>query len=168
VHLPNVFRKISITICIYSKTSMHNEYYNPDPRPDSRQTRLQSDLARFERSVDDDAIRKLSSDRQSQHSLHMNVGDLIEFNPHDSRAYPTVAGIYVLYDVSERPLYIGQGGSIDKRLRSHSDKFWFKSPIVESASYVRIDNKLLRERIEALLIRFLKSHAVINRKLVDR
>jgi hypothetical protein len=147
---------------------MHNEYYKPDPRPDPRQVRLQSDLARFERSVDGEAIHKLSNDRRSQYAMEMNVGDLTEFDPHDPRDYPTVAGIYVLYDVSDRPLYIGQGGSIDKRLRSHRDKFWFKSPIVESASYVRIDNKSLRERVEAILIRFLKSHAVINRKLVDR
>lgn len=58
--------------------------------------------------------------------------------------------------------------SIDKRLRSHHDKFWFKPPIVETALYVQIDDKSLRERVEAVLIRFLKSNAIINKQFVDR
>jgi hypothetical protein len=74
----------------------------------------------------------------------------------------------VLYDISDRPLYIGQGMSIGKRLRNHNDKFWFKPPIVQTASYVQIDEKPLRERMEAVLIKFLNSNAVINKQLVDR
>ena len=74
----------------------------------------------------------------------------------------------MLYDISGRPLYIGQRMSIDKRLRNHNDKFWFKPPIVQTASYVQIDEKPLRERVEAVFIKFLKSNAVINKRLVDR
>jgi len=73
-----------------------------------------------------------------------------------------------LYDISDRPLYVGQGSAIDKRVRSHNEKFWFKPPIVESASYVRIDDKTLRERVEEVLIKFLKSNAIINKRFVDR
>jgi hypothetical protein len=96
------------------------------------------------------------------------VGELIDFDPHNPGEHPTIGGIYVLYDISERPLYVGQGKSIDKRIRDHHDKFWFRSPIVESALYVQIDDKKLRESVEAVLIKFLKSNAVINKKLVDR
>ena len=74
----------------------------------------------------------------------------------------------MLYDISGRPLYIGQRMSIDKRLRNHNDKFWFKPPIVQTDSYVQIDEKPLRERVEAVFIKFLKSNAVINKRLVDR
>jgi hypothetical protein len=91
---------------------MHNQYYIQDPR----QERLSSSLAEFGRSVDDDAIRQLSSTRYSQGAGQIGIGELIEFNPHDPKDYPTVGGIYVLYDISDRPLYIGQGMSIDKRL----------------------------------------------------
>jgi len=101
-------------------------------------------------------------------SLPAGVGELVDFDPHDPGEYPAVSGIYVLYDISERPLYVGQGKAIDRRLRDHTDKFWFRSPIVESASYVQIDDRVLRERVEAVLIKFLKSNAVINKKLVDR
>ena len=96
------------------------------------------------------------------------VSELIDFDPHDPGEHPALSGVYVLYDISERPLYVGQGKAIDKRLRDHTDKFWFRSPIVETAAYVQIDDRVLRERVEAVLIKFLKSNAVINKKLVDR
>jgi len=98
----------------------------------------------------------------------LNIGDLLEFDPHDPSRYPRVGGIYVLYDIADRPLYVGQGRAIDKRVRNHFEKFWFKPPIVETASYVRVENQTLRERIEAVLIRFLKSNAIINKRFVDR
>lgn len=87
-----------------------------------------------------------------------------DFNPHDKDDLPGVPGVYALYDISERPIYVGQGGNIGKRIRDHEEKFWFKSPIVESASYVQINDPKLRGQIESILIRFLKSNAVINRK----
>ena len=103
-----------------------------------------------------------------EHPALSGVGELIDFDPHDPGQHPALSGVYVLYDISERPLYVGQGRAIDKRIRDHNDKFWFRSPIVETASYVQIDDKELRERVEAVLIKFLKSNAVINKKLVDR
>jgi hypothetical protein len=96
------------------------------------------------------------------------IGELLDFDPHDPDEHPTVGGIYVFYDISERPLYVGQGKAIDKRIRDHNDKFWFRPPIVQTASYVQIDDRRLRERVEAVLIKFLKSNAVINKQLVDR
>lgn len=96
------------------------------------------------------------------------VGELIDFRPHEDGDLPSVAGIYVFYDIAERPLYVGQGGDIKKRIRSHRDKFWFRSPIVETGAYVRIDDEGLREKVETLLIRFLKSNAVINKQNVER
>jgi hypothetical protein len=74
----------------------------------------------------------------------------------------------VLYDISQRPLYVGQGKVIDKRIRDHNDKFWFRSPIVETASFVQINSRELRERVEAVLIKFMKNNAVINKQHVDR
>lgn len=96
------------------------------------------------------------------------VGEFFEFDPHDKGDWPEVPGIYVLYDVSERPIYVGQGSSIKGRLRDHEEKFWFKSPIVETAAYIRIDDGTLRGRIELILIRFLKRNAVINKQNVGR
>lgn len=96
------------------------------------------------------------------------VGELIDFDPHSDNDLPVVAGIYVLYDISERPIYVGQGADIRSRIRSHRDKFWFRQPIVYTAAFVKIEDKSLREKVETLLIRFLKSNAVINKQNVER
>lgn len=98
-----------------------------------------------------------------------SLGQLLDFDPHDENDYPAEPGVYVFYDVSDRPVYVGQSSDIRKRIRSdHSEKFWFRTPIVYKASYVRVDDSTLRQQLESTLIKFLKSNAVINRQLVSR
>ena len=63
---------------------------------------------------------------------------------------------------------MGKSDNIRRRVREHADKFWYRSPIVEKASYVRVDDATLRGQLEETLIKFLKSNAVINQRLVDR
>ncbi len=60
----------------------------------------------------------------------------------------------MFYDVSERPIYVGEGGNVRGRIKDHEDKFWFKRPIVESASWIEIKDGKLRKQIETLLIKF--------------
>ncbi len=98
----------------------------------------------------------------------VGLGALEDFDPHRDDDRPTGAGIYVLYDVSERPVYVGEGSNVRKRIRDHEEKFWFKRPIVESASWIPVDDAELRAKIEKTLIKFLKSNAVINKQNVDR
>jgi transcriptional regulator with XRE-family HTH domain len=96
------------------------------------------------------------------------VGEWFNFNPNSETEWPNVAGIYVLYDISDRPIYVGQGQKISARLRDHHQKFWFRAPIVQYAAYVGIADRILREQIEKVLIKFLKSNAVLNQQNVDR
>jgi transcriptional regulator with XRE-family HTH domain len=96
------------------------------------------------------------------------LGEFVEFDPHNDGDLPSEPGIYMLYDISERPIYVGQGSNIRNRIRSDQEKFWFKRPIVETAAYVKIEGKNLREKVEKLLIRFMKSNAVINKQNVER
>lgn len=96
------------------------------------------------------------------------IGEFQEFNPYVDEERPTTSGIYVFYDVSERPVYVGEGGNIRKRIKDHEDKFWFKRPIVETGAYIEVTDEKLRVRIEKMLIRFLKSNAVINKQHVER
>lgn len=96
------------------------------------------------------------------------VGALIDFDPYAFDELPKVPGVYVFYDISDRPVYVGKGAVIADRVKNHEQKFWYKSPIVYKASYVRIDDKTLRDQIERVMIRFMKSNAVINRQLVER
>lgn len=98
----------------------------------------------------------------------VGVGRMSDFDPHSEDDFPNEPGIYVLYDISDRPVYVGKSADIRRRLRDHLDRFWYHSPIVERASYVRVEDDKLRGQLEETLIKFLKSNAVINQKLVDR
>lgn len=97
-----------------------------------------------------------------------DVGQLTDFDPHDDADLPDDPGVYVFYDISDRPIYVGESVRISRRVREHADKFWFKRPIVETAGYIRIPDSKLRKQIESTMIRFLKSNAVINRQGVTR
>jgi transcriptional regulator with XRE-family HTH domain len=96
------------------------------------------------------------------------VGSLSDFDPHTEDEFPKEPGVYVLYDISDRPIYVGKSQQIRRRLREHADKFWYRSPIVEKAAYVRVEDATLRNQMEETLIKFLKSNAVINQQLTDR
>jgi transcriptional regulator with XRE-family HTH domain len=101
-----------------------------------------------------------------------DVGEMTSFDPHNAADFPDEPGIYVLYDISDRPIYVGESENIRNRIRNsntgHIEKFWYKSPIVETAAYVRVPNSRLRRQLEQTLIKFLRSNAVINKKGVDR
>ena len=91
------------------------------------------------------------------------VGDFRDFNPHDEQDWPEAAGVYVFYDISDRPVYVGKAERIRSRVKSHEQKFWFKNPIVETGAYAEIADETLRDQVETLLIRFLKSNAILNK-----
>lgn len=111
----------------------------------------------------------LESEREVKASGEIKgLGEFVDFDPYDETHLPNKAGVYVLYDISQRPIYVGQGGSIARRIEDHHEKFWFKRPIVENGAYVEISEKRLREQVETILIKFLKKNAVINQKKVDR
>jgi len=96
------------------------------------------------------------------------IGELIDFNPYDQKEIPTKAGVYVLYDISQRPIYVGKASKIALRLTDHSSRFWFKRPLVETAAYVEIPDPVLRDQIETVLIQFLKNNPVINKQKTVR
>jgi transcriptional regulator with XRE-family HTH domain len=115
------------------------------------------------KTIPDDVKTEVAEEQKIE-----GLGSLTDFDPHDRQALPTVAGVYVFYDISERPIYIGKAANIADRVRDHSEKFWFRSPIVFNASYVEISNSDMRHQVEQVLIKFLKSNAVINKQSVDR
>jgi excinuclease UvrABC nuclease subunit len=91
-----------------------------------------------------------------------------DFDPHSEDDFPREPGVYVLYDISDRPVYVGKSANIRDRIRGHVDKFWYRSPVVEKAAFVRVEDAVLRGQLEETLIKFLKSNAVMNQRLVDR
>jgi transcriptional regulator with XRE-family HTH domain len=127
----------------------------------------QATVQKLQRALDVQ-IPTETKDEIREEATIAGVGELVDFDPHSEGDLPSCPGIYVLYGVSERPIYVGQGADIKRRIRDHSEKFWFRPPIVETGAFVKINEKSLREKVETLLIRFLKSNAVINKQNVDR
>jgi transcriptional regulator with XRE-family HTH domain len=83
------------------------------------------------------------------------LGSLTDFNPYEEKEWPQCAGIYVLYDNTERPVYVGKGKKISTRLK------------VTYASYIEVKNEKTRHQLEQVLIKFLKSNAVLNKQSVE-
>lgn len=123
-------------------------------------------IAKLENALQE-KIGENITDETSRYAVIEGMGNLIGFDPHDQEQYPTCAGVYVFYDISDRPIYVGQSSNIQKRIKQHFDRFWFKAPIVSAGSFIQIDNKELRSSIEGLLIKFLKSNAVLNTRGVE-
>lgn len=111
----------------------------------------------------DEVQEKSEEDQEIQ-----DLGSLKDFDPYSATDLPAEPGVYVFYDVSDRPIYVGKSYNIKKRVGEHSDKFWFKFPIVSHASYVKIENEILRHQVEQILIKFLKSNAVVNKQSVEK
>jgi transcriptional regulator with XRE-family HTH domain len=125
---------------------------NPQPRTLKKlEAALNEKFEREDRAIDDQGI-----------------GELVDFNPHDKADHPGKPGVYVFYDISGRPIYVGKATNISDRVDDHKDKFWFKQPIVETAAYIEIADKRLRDQVETVLIQFLKKNAVINKNKTDR
>jgi transcriptional regulator with XRE-family HTH domain len=120
-------------------------------------------VRRLEEALGEDLPSETKQEIREEATVE-GVGEFFEFDPLNKQDWPDVPGIYVLYDISERPIYVGQGGSIKRRLQDHEEKFWFKSPIVSTAAYIKVHDAELRKKFETILIRFLKRNAVINKQ----
>ncbi|MDE0387625.1 MAG: helix-turn-helix domain-containing protein [Rhodospirillales bacterium] len=111
-------------------------------------------------SLPKETILKLEIEAQIE-----GLGGTGEFNPMAAgqREWPTCAGVYVLYDEGDRPVYVGETNNIAIRMEQHRrDKWWYKEPIVCSAMYIEIEDKHLRRKVEDVVIRVLKWDAVFN------
>lgn len=90
------------------------------------------------------------------------IGTLRDFAPNDESEWPQCPGVYVLYDATQRPVYVGKAKTIAARLKVHEkQKFWIK-PIVQYASYIEVKDQMLRHQLEQVLIKFLKANALLN------
>lgn len=98
-----------------------------------------------------------------------NLGALVGFEPYDEDNLPEANGVYVFYDRTKRPFYMGRASKrpISARVREHSEKFWFKSPVVHSASFLLIEDEALCKQTEQILIKFMRTHLLLNRQGVE-
>jgi len=123
---------------------------------------------KIEKAIGEKIPKETASDIE-QNAAVPDVGPLVDIgDPFDVDDMDGVPGVYVLYDISERPVYVGQSKDIQHRIKQHKDKKWFINKFIDTASYIEVEDESLRHRIESILISFLKSNAVLNKKGVDR
>jgi transcriptional regulator with XRE-family HTH domain len=79
-------------------------------------------VRRIEKALGQDLPAE-TKEELSKESTITGLGEFVDFDPHDADDRPTASGVYVLYDISERPIYVGEGGSIRKRIKDHEEKF---------------------------------------------
>ena len=77
---------------------------------------------------------------------------------------PISSGVDVFDDRNDHPIYVGQTRNLRRRVKQHEERFWFKKPLIDSASFIPIKDNTLRESVEEALIYLLRSSAVINEK----
>jgi len=92
-----------------------------------------------------------------------------DFTPTDLETVPQASGVYVFYDITDRPVYVGKSSkNVRIRVKDHQTRFWFKSPLVVRGSFLAIADADMCLRIETILIKFLGKHALLNSKGVVR
>ncbi len=128
---------------------------NPHPRT----------IAALEKALGDSFESK---DEVREGSKIAGVGELIDFNPHEEKEVPVKAGVYVLYDITQRPVYVGQASNIAVRLKDHKTRKFFIEPFVHTGAYIEIPDAQLRDQIETVLIQFLKKNALLNKQKTVR
>jgi hypothetical protein len=122
----------------------------------------------IDEKLDAETIEAIREDSEIE-----GFGEFVDFDPHgDKSRWPTGGGVYVFYDVSSRPVYVGETGDLHRRMKDyfspHRRMWWVSQPIVETASFIPVEDTKARKRLEKILIRFLKSNAVMNRIHVRR
>jgi transcriptional regulator with XRE-family HTH domain len=92
-------------------------------------------------------------------------GSFSDFGPWDQSTIPEVACVYVYYDRTDRPVYVGETGNLQDRNRQHqeNDK-WCIRRLVDRGSYVETKTKEERKGLEKLLIQFLRRNTLFNRR----
>lgn len=89
----------------------------------------------------------------------------VDFTPSDLETVPQAGGVYVFYDTTDRPVYVGQSkNNVRARVKDHQTRFWFKDPLVVRGAFLAIPDPDLCLKIETILIKFLGKHALLNVK----
>ena len=92
-----------------------------------------------------------------------------DFSPYDLQTIPTAGGVYVFYDITGRPVYVGKSRTnVRNRVNDHQTRFWFKHPLVDRGSFLAISDPAMCDTIEMVLIKFMGTHALLNVKGVVR
>ena len=93
------------------------------------------------------------------------VGEFSDFSPWDDSMIPEEPCVYVYYDRTHRPIYVGQTNNLQRRNKQHQEQDrWFFRRLVERGGYFRVEADAKRTEIEKVLIQFLGRNTLFNKQ----
>ena len=106
--------------------------------------------------------RKVAQEIKEESEVQ-GLGEFSDFSPWDDSMIPEEPCVYVYYDRTERPIYVGQTKSLRRRNKQHQaqDK-WFFRRLLERGGYFRVDDDTQRIQLEKVLIQFLGRNSLFN------
>ena len=112
------------------------------------------------RNVPESVTQQIKSDAEEIPGLSW-----ADFTPSDLQTVPKTCGVYVFYDITDRPVYVGMSKTnVQSRVKDHQTRFWFKPPLVVRGAFLAVPDPDLCLKIETILIKFLGKHALLNVK----
>jgi transcriptional regulator with XRE-family HTH domain len=123
-----------------------------------------STIEKLEQGLQLAYVRTLEPASESLVKEFLPVGDLQGFDPYNEETWPVEPGIYFLKLRTGAPCYVGEGQCISKRLREHYQKHWYRSPTVESAAYMKVEDRMTRKSLEKTLIQLLSRDLLVNKQ----
>lgn len=132
----------------------------PSPNPNTLQTLAES------LGIDEPTLRyNTEFTREVNQGSTSHIGELYDVDIENVDEIAGISGVYIFWSAKRQPIYLGQSEDIGNRYKQHKDKFWFKTPIVSSMSYIEIQDNNLRKSVEKILLSVLRDILVINRNL---
>lgn len=96
-----------------------------------------------------------------------DIGGITEHNPYDREDWPEGSGVYIFYDASERPVYVGQCQDIvttlrDRYMHDNRGPHWIRRPLVQTLKFLPIGDERIRKGIETAMIKSMKKYLLFN------
>ena len=108
--------------------------------------------------------RKVAQEIKEESEVQ-GLGEFSDFSPWDDLMIPEEPCVYVYYDRTDRPIYVGQTKNLRTRNKQHQaqDK-WFFRRLVERGGYFRVGDEAQRIQLEKVLIHFLRRNSLFNER----
>jgi transcriptional regulator with XRE-family HTH domain len=92
----------------------------------------------------------------------IGINDIDDWQAEASRTREKIPCIYIIYDKSNRPVYIGQTDNLYRRFKNHEREFWWKKPIAHRYAYIVVEDAKFRRDVEKVMIKLVGTHALMN------
>ena len=112
-----------------------------------------------------DPLPREVAEEIEEESEVQGLGEFSDFSPWDDSMIPEEPCVYVYYDRTERPIYVGQTNNLRRRNKQHQEQDrWFFRRLVERGGYFRVDGDTQRTQLEKVLIQFLGRNTLFNKQ----